>query len=83
MTPLPTPTFRALFVLPSTPLSTPTPTPKPTPTPPPIYVVKSGDTGLAIAISFNVTLVQLAEANGMTEKDLDTLHIGQELKIPR
>ena len=46
-------------------------------------MVKSGDTGLEIAARFGITLAMLAEANGMTENQLDDLQIGQQLKIPR
>jgi LysM repeat protein len=68
----PTPTVAAA-------VETPTPTPEPQTT----YLVKSGDTGLDIALRFNVSLADLAAANNMTEKDLDVLSIGQQLRIPR
>ncbi|MGE3858046.1 MAG: LysM peptidoglycan-binding domain-containing protein [Dehalococcoidia bacterium] len=71
-TPTATPTIATV-------VATATPTPEPVMT----YLVKSGDTGLAIAIRFDVTLADLAAANNMTEKDLDVLHIGQQLRIPR
>jgi len=71
-TPTPTPTA-------ATPIATPTPAPEPQST----YLVKSGDTGLDIALRFGVTLEALAAANNMTEKDLDVLAIGQQLRIPR
>jgi len=71
----PTPTASA-----AAPTATSTPTPAPTPVNE--YVVQSGDTGLAIAARFNITLAQLAEANGMTEAQMDVLHIGQRLRLP-
>lgn len=58
---------------------TPTPTAAATET---IYTVEAGDTGLAIALEFGISLAELAEANGMTEAELDSLQIGQELRIP-
>ena len=54
-----------------------------TPDTPAVYIVKRGDTGLAIAARFQITLADLARANGQTEEELDFLAIGQELKIPR
>ncbi len=47
-----------------------------------IYVVEAGDTGLAIPLDFGISLAELAEANGITEEELDQLQIGQELTIP-
>jgi LysM repeat protein len=69
----------------TTPTATATLAPPPTATPdsPAIYVVKSGDTGLAIALRFGITLAALSAANQMTEKEMDVLFIGQELVIPR
>lgn len=70
--------------------SAPTPTPgppSPTPTPtvqatatPLVYVVKAGDSLLAIANQFGVSVDQLADKNGIT--DPTALQIGQELVIP-
>ena len=67
--------------------ATPEPTeePEPTSTPPAggqVYVVQAGDSGLAIADAFGVTIEALAEANGMTVAELDNLQIGQEIIIP-
>ncbi len=46
------------------------------------YVVKSGDTALAIAIEFGVTLTALAEANNTTEGELSFINVGDELILP-
>lgn len=66
------------------------PSPSPTPTSTPadtgsgtVYVVESGDTALGIAIRFDVTLEELAAANGMTVDEITELQIGQEIQIPR
>jgi lipoprotein-anchoring transpeptidase ErfK/SrfK len=51
-------------------------------TPPPrIYVVQSGDTLTRIAVQFGMPPGLIAEANRGI--DLDRLHVGQELIIPR
>jgi|GEM_PF-2964599 len=81
------PEVRTPEVVATTPAATPT-TAAPTPTPTAtatetIYTVEAGDTALAIAIEFDISLAELAEANGMTEAELDSLQIGQELTIPR
>lgn len=47
------------------------------------YVVKAGDTAYEIAQRFNVTLVELAAANGTTVDALNALNIGDELTLPR
>ena len=57
-----------------------TPAPSPTPTRPATYTVKAGDTLSEIAALFDVTTADLAAANAV--EDLDTLDIGQVLKIP-
>ena len=46
------------------------------------YVVQSGDTALGIAFQFDVTLEELAAANGTTVESLNSLQIGDELVIP-
>jgi LysM repeat protein len=77
-TPRPTATRRATFTpVPATPSDTPTPTVTPTPI---IYVIKKGDTLLAIARQFGVTVQDLQEVNGIT--DPRRLRINQELMIP-
>ena len=48
-----------------------------------VYVVQAGDTAWAIASSFGATVEELAEANGMTVDELVTLHVGDELNLPR
>ena len=47
------------------------------------YEVRPGDTALAIAAQFGVTVEELATANGMTVAQLSNLQIGQQLRIPR
>ena len=47
-----------------------------------IYVVVSGDTAYAITLEFNITLAELADANGTTIEELRLLQVGQELVIP-
>jgi LysM repeat protein len=77
-TPRPTATRRATFTpVPATPSDTPTPTVTPTPI---IYVIKQGDTLLAIAREFGVTVNAIQEVNGIT--DPRRLRIGQEIIIP-
>jgi LysM repeat protein len=77
-TPRPTATRRATFTpVPATPSDTPTPTVTPTPI---IYVIKKGDTLLAIARQFGVTVQALQEVNGIT--DPRRLRIDQEIIIP-
>jgi LysM repeat protein len=46
------------------------------------YIVKSGDTGCAIATALGVPLSALAAANGLTVSGLASLQVGQQLKIP-
>lgn len=87
-TPEPTPTID-LAVVSATdePTATPAPyTPAPTPTStvtptPVIYTIQSGESLLAIANRFNVSVSGLQEANGIL--DPRTLQIGQQLIIPR
>ena len=45
-----------------------------------IYVVQPGDTLYTIAVSFNVTVQALMNANGIS--DPDTIYIGQKLIVP-
>lgn len=77
-TPIPTATRRATFTpVPATPSDTPMPTVTPTPI---IYVIKKGDTLLAVARQFGVTVQALQEINGIT--DPRRLRINQELIVP-
>jgi LysM repeat protein len=74
----PTATRRATFTpVPATPSDTPTPTVTPTPI---IYSIKKGDTLLAIARQFGVTVQAIQELNGIA--DPRRLQIGQEIMIP-
>ena len=62
-----------------------TPTPQPTPTPlptavPVTYVVQFGDTLYQIAARYGVSIVELAQLNGIT--NYDQLSVGQVLTIP-
>ncbi len=45
-----------------------------------IYIVQPGDTLYTIAVSFNVTVQALMNANGITNPD--TIYIGQKLIVP-
>ena len=56
------------------------PVASPTPTRPETYTVAAGDTLSEIAAKFDITTAELAAANLV--EDLDTLAIGQVLKIP-
>jgi LysM repeat protein len=77
-TPWPTATRRATFTpVPATPSDTPTPTATPTPI---IYTIKKGDTLLAIAREFSVTVQDIQDINGIT--DPRRLRINQEIVIP-
>ncbi len=87
----PTPTIASLGVTlapptPSpSPAMTPTDTPAPTATPAPsptpvIYVIQSGDTLLAIALKFGVSVAAIQETNAIVNPQ--SLQIGQELIIP-
>jgi LysM repeat protein len=77
-TPRPTATRRATFTpVPATPSNTPTPTVTPTPI---IYTIKRGDTLLAIARQYGVSVAAIQEVNGIT--DPRRLQIGQEIIIP-
>jgi murein DD-endopeptidase MepM/ murein hydrolase activator NlpD len=61
---------------------TPAPTATPTVTPTPIiYTIRGGDSLLAIAGQYDITVQALQEANGIT--DPRYLQVGQELVIPR
>jgi LysM repeat protein len=76
--PRPTATRRATFTpIPATPSDTPTPTATPTPI---IYVINKGDTLLAIARKYGVTVQAIQDVNGIT--DPRRLRIGQEIIIP-
>lgn len=46
------------------------------------YTVKAGDTGCKLAGTFQVSLQELAEANGTTTSGLTNLKVGQQIKVP-
>src|SRR5512136_2155302 len=75
--PPPTATRIAATVLTSTPRPTFTPAPTPTPV---VYIVKSGDTLLSIAIEYGTSVAAIQQANGIINPG--SLQIGQELVIP-
>ncbi len=85
-TPSATPTVAVTAVATVRPTATPAPyTPEPTATPtvtptPIIYRIARGDTLLAIAQKFGVTVRDLQDTNGIT--DPRALRVGQELIIP-
>ncbi len=67
------------------PQATATPTVQPTPTPlptsvPVTYIVQPGDTLFVIAARYGVSIVELAQLNGIT--NYDQLSVGQVLTIP-
>lgn len=85
-TPSATPTIGVTAVATLRPTATPAPyTPAPTPTPtvsptPIVYRIARGDTLLAVAQRFGVTVRALQDTNGIT--DPRSLRVGQELMIP-
>jgi LysM repeat protein len=65
--------------------ATGTATPRPTPAIPDgttVYVVDTGDSGFGIALEYEISLEQLAMANGLSVDQLGELFVGQELLIP-
>ena len=46
------------------------------------YTVKAGDTALGIALQFDTTVEALERANGVAKGGLDTLQLGQVVKLP-
>ncbi len=87
-TPAPTATIEvAVLSSPAAPTDTPAPyTPAPTPTPtmtptPVFHTVQAGESLLAVANRYNISVAALQDANGIL--DARTLQIGQQLIIPR
>lgn len=81
-----------LRIPPATGSATPTPTATvaggpPRPTPPPAstdsYVVKPGDTAFGIALSFQITLAELEQANGKAPGALDNIQAGETIRVPK
>jgi LysM repeat protein len=85
-TPPPTPTVAMAAIATLPPTATPAPyTPAPTPTAtvtptPVIYQIQPGDSLLAIAQSYGLSVASLQDANGIL--DPRTLQVGQQLIIP-
>jgi LysM repeat protein len=73
--PSPTPQIATAQIKTPEPSATPAPTPTPV-----IYVVKSGDTLLSIAIEFGADVAAIQQANGIINPA--ALQVGQELIIP-
>lgn len=73
------PTFTPTPTRTATPTLTPTPLSTPTPLPPQTYTVQPGDTLLAIAVEFNITVDELKAFNDL---DSDDIGAGQSLRIP-
>lgn len=46
------------------------------------YTVKAGDTALGIALQFDTTVEALERANGVAKGGLETLQLGQVVKLP-
>lgn len=82
-----TPTEAATATSTATSTATPTATPTVAPTLPPTpqlltYEIQAGDTLLAIASQFGITVDELMAANNLTQSDVLALRPGQELIIP-
>lgn len=74
-----TPTFTPTPTMTPTPTETPPPTATPTPIPPQEYVVQPGDTLLAIALEYDLTIDQITTYNQL---ESDVIVEGQTLLIP-
>jgi LysM repeat protein len=72
----PIPTAPATSTVPASPTPIPSPTPLVV-----IHVVQAGDTLLAIATQYGVTVEEIVELNDL--ENPDALQIGQELRIPQ
>ena len=80
-TPTVTPTFTPRPTPTSTATATQTPTPTATPQPPIEYVIKDGDSCLAIAIQYDITVESLILENRL---DPDcTVAVGHTIRVPR
>ncbi|TAJ17761.1 MAG: LysM peptidoglycan-binding domain-containing protein [Dehalococcoidia bacterium] len=59
----------------------------PRPTPPAAstdsYVVKAGDTAFGIALSFQITLGELEQANGKAPGGLNNIQAGETIRVPK
>lgn len=77
-----TPVATPIPTAPATSTVLPSPTPVPSPTPKVvIHIVQQGETLLAIAEQYGVTVQEIVAANGL--ENPDHLQIGQELIIPQ
>lgn len=79
-TPIPASTLQPTETVEAANTQPPTPTDSPTPVPPLVYTVQEGDTLLAIAQAYGITVEEIVEANGLADPNM--LSIGQELIIP-
>lgn len=83
---------QVLRIPPATSLATPTASATavggpPRPTPPAAstdsYVVKAGDTAFGIALSFQITLAELEQANGKAPGGLNNIQAGETIRVPK
>lgn len=66
--------------LPGATTTTPSPEPTPSPQTETTYIVKAGDNLYRIGLSYGISWVQIAEANGLASPNM--IVVGSELKIP-
>ncbi|VAW42805.1 Membrane-bound lytic murein transglycosylase D precursor [hydrothermal vent metagenome] len=66
--------------LPGATTTTPSPEPTPSPQTETTYIVKAGDNLYRIGLSYGISWVQIAEANGLDSPNM--IVVGSELKIP-
>lgn len=77
-----TPTAAITLTLTPTPNPSPTSTATPLPTPTPIvHIIESGDTLMTLSLLYEATVEEIAAFNSININE--TLHVGQELTIPR
>ena len=76
--------------IPAPPPSATTPNPTagpPRPTPPPVvtdsYLVEPGDTAFGIALSRQITLAELEQANGVPPGGLNNIRAGDTIRVPK
>lgn len=76
--------------IPAPPTNAATPNPTagpPRPTPPPVvtdsYLVEPGDTAFGIALSRQITLTELEQANGVLPGGLNNIRAGDTIRVPK